>query len=355
MVYLAATKSAQASDVTPFNAAGECPDKVNKHECMFLPSTNCTPPEDLLPFLGQRKGDTLLFSKAAPDGKWLGEKRYSEYEKSDFKDLPDFKVDDYTKTNTYEMIQLNRSYTYINTGHALTVETGPLLEFHHESDPFGSRKVYFSYAMRLRSEFQLRVQYLVDTFRATNHYYANQTCVMHHMRKDDRQEKGADMIDWCKQRSYYDAVRKHLVTSGAGLNYGCQLVLPYGAASLEHYLNASSIMFPNIKNIFIATDDQAWLHQALEEYASRENNVVKTRQLRLLPFHPRHGHRQSSSLDVNAEFFATIELGRQCEGFVGYLQASAAADLFFGALCYRHHNHYLKCPNAFDFGSTAFP
>ena len=322
---------------------------------MFMPTTNCTPPSDLLSSLSERKGDTMLFSKAAVDGKLLNTKPYTDYEHSDFKDLPDFKVDDYSETNTYEMIQLNRSYTYINTGHALRVEKGPLLEFHHESDPFSGRKVYYSYALRLQSEFQFRVQYLVDTFRSTNRFYSNQTCVMHHMRKDDRQEKGADMIEWCKERSYYNDVTKHLVTSGAGLNYGCQLVLPYGAASLEHYFNASSILFPDVKNIFIATDDQAWLHQALEEYSGHEDNVVKSRQLRLLPFHPRHGHRQSSSLDVNAEFFATIELGRQCEGFVGYLQASAAADLFFSALCYRHRNHYLKCPNAFDFGSTAFP
>lgn len=130
------------------------------------------------------------------------------------------------------------------------------------------------------------------------------------------------------------------------------MILPYGAASLEHFVNASLIVTPDVENLFVSTDDPTWLHHALSEYRKQPNNQITANNLKLFPFHPPQGHKRDWSVDSNAEFFATIELGQQCKGFVGYTSSSAAAQLFRNALCYLSGFKYLRCPFEFDFGDT---
>lgn len=124
--------------------------------------------------------------------------------------------------------------------------------------------------------------------------------------------------------------------------------LPYGAISLEHMINATLMVSPLNKNIFLATDDDEWLAQAMLEYQEQENNLISKHNLNLYTFHARHGHRQAFSMDVAAEFFATIEVGQQCNGFVGFRSCSAVANLFYQSLCYSSHYEYLKCPPLYD-------
>jgi len=187
--------------------------------------------------------------------------------------------------------------------------------------------------------------------------------VMVHIRKDDRTKKGElDMIEWCRNHvTYNQETRDNWKPTGQGVsmqdlhNFGCHLILPYGAATLEHFLNASLIMAPENKNIFIATDDQVWLHQAIHNYRQSNNNLIHQKQLKLFPFHPRHNHRKDDSMDSAAEFFATIELGRQCNlGFAGYTMSSAVAQFFYQSLCYLNRYEYLSCPSLFEFGVNIF-
>ena len=43
------------------------------------------------------------------------------------------------------------------------------------------------------------------------------------------------------------------------MNLGCRLKLPYGSATFDHFFNASLILDPSIKNIFVMTDDRVAL------------------------------------------------------------------------------------------------
>jgi hypothetical protein len=104
---------------------------------------------------------------------------------------------------------------------------------------------------------------------------------------------------------------------------------------------------PHNRNIFIATDDEPWLHEAMNGYTKRSNNLISQYQLNLYPFTARHGHRNHPTTDVAAEFFATIEIGQQCNAFVGYTGCSAVAGLFFEAMCFKNQLGYLKCPDVF--------
>ena len=83
-------------------------------------------------------------------------------------------------------------------------------------------------------------------------------------------------------------------------------------------INASLIVAPNNRNIFLATDDNIWLQEAMTEYLKLPINLIKKNNLNLYSFHARHGHRNKVSIDVAAALFATIEIGQQCDAFVGY-------------------------------------
>ena len=48
--------------------------------------------------------------------------------------------------------------------------------------------------------------------------------------------------------------------------YGVNYRISYGTASLEHYVNASLVMYPYNKNNFIMTDDPKRLEQALLDF-----------------------------------------------------------------------------------------
>ena len=103
------------------------------------------------------------------------------------------------------------------------------------------------------------------------------------------------MAEWCRKHVGVNKEKKTLFPIDTGHinipNFGCNLALPYGAAGIEHFLNASLLVAPFNRNIYIATDDAAWLHQALAQYKEQPGNLIHRYGLQLFPFHPRSGHR----------------------------------------------------------------
>ena len=124
------------------------------------------------------------------------------------------------------------------------------------------------------------------------------------------------------------------------LDFHAFLVLPFGALEIEHVINASLILLPNNRILYIATDDEQWLHEAMAEYRSKPGNLISTLKFHIYSFPARKGHRQSVSTEVAAEFFATIEVGQQCHGFVGHTGRSSVAQLFFESMCYKNQYDY---------------
>lgn len=178
-----------------------------------------------------------------------------------------------------------------------------------------------------------------------------------------------DMLEWCRNYTSYNASTKVFdfirgsfkvwkndteirhVRHATFINYGCQFTLPYGAATLEHFINASLIISPHTKTLFFSTDDGAWLTKAIADYRTQPNNLIDKLQLHLHYFHPESTHRRVPSIDTAAQLFATMELGQQCDGFVGYVKGSAIAKLFFESMCYRRNSKYLSCPPLFELGT----
>ena len=55
---------------------------------------------------------------------------------------------------------------------------------------------------------------------------------------------------------------------------GCCFSLPYGAATLDHFSNASRIVIPGVKNIFMMSDDPQWVRRERKKYyhSKRDKN-----------------------------------------------------------------------------------
>lgn len=130
---------------------------------------------------------------------------------------------------------------------------------------------------------------------------------------------------------------------------GCLSPIPFGSTSIDHYVNASRILLPANRNLYIMTDDPDWLAPRLEEYRNRTRHDPD-------PFHffvnaASPSHRESSS-DASAEFWASIKLAQQCQAFAGHF-SSLSTIIVYHALCYRHGFHnFLQCPPTFDVGAV---
>jgi len=229
---------------------------------------------------------------------------------------------------------------------------------------------YKGLILRENAEFRLRIQKLVETFRQIQSLTSSNStsCVWVHARKGDRTLPDEySMTEWCKAHAKYNKETnrndlpvgnfrrtnqsdEEVVSDSDVFDLGCPLALPYGSATLEHFLNASLILSPNNRNIFISTDDDVWLTKAISEYKSQPRNLISEKHLQIFRFHPHRNHRNEPSKRTAAEFFATIELGQHCEGFVGYPSKSTVAMLFYEMMCYYHRYTYLHCPPLFDLG-----
>lgn len=371
IVYIFSSRRGKSTDSTSFNIEGECMDKVNKHQCLFLPTTNCKLPEEVVNLSFFPIVDNTYYLSADPSAQSISEKN-----RNIFNDKIQSKHKfTFPKTAPlmvfYDHYNLNPKFAYQITGTAPYIDISDSNTYTHTMRKRDLNGIvsYKGSILRQNAEFKLHTQKLVEIFRTSTHphFTSNMTCIWAHARKGDRiLPDEYDMIEWCKTHTKYISDHEYkpiglfkrnnqshdeVVSDGDVYDLGCQMALPYGGASLEHFLNASLILAPNNRNIYLSTDDEEWLTKAIIEYKSQTGNLISQKNLQIFRFHPKHhNHRNIPSKTTASDFFATIELGQQCEGFVGYTEASAVAQLFYDSMCYYHRYTYLQCPPSFNLG-----
>ena len=80
-----------------------------------------------------------------------------------------------------------------------------------ETSDFGkSLKYIFGSVHRPNTEFRIKIQYYIDTFRTSTHptFHSNQTCMFAHIRKDDRVLPHIDMTEWCSNHTVRRIIHK---------------------------------------------------------------------------------------------------------------------------------------------------
>lgn len=124
---------------------------------------------------------------------------------------------------------------------------------------------------------------------------------------------------------------------------GCFHERPYGAISLQEYLNRAFDIHPTY-NVFIATDDGIWLEKEKELISSKWSifSVSGSPSSRSVS-------DSKSATKNGVDFFASLALARQCQAFVGHW-GSAISQLFYHYMCISHDMKVNTCPPAVNIG-----
>lgn len=356
------TRTGLVASESPFAASDECVDLVNKWECLFLTTTNCTLPK-LISECPDRKcvhTDVAYFSSASADGKLISDeearKMFTDMESKKF---PYYRFNDKMieyPGHTNVAFELTDPYT-------ITPETTRTSPFECNVD---TTKYIFGIYTRFDSDFRMEIQNLVDDFRYNQEpkFTPSMSCTAIHIRKDDRVLKDTDMIEWCLNHTKLSSdgsgyTHTGLNRFGSGEislgewhDMGCSMVMPYGAASLMHFINASLIIEPEEKNLFIMTDDKEWLKHEMAHFHHIKHTDARLRNLNIFTFPAREKHRTQHDSIVSAEFWASMAIATQCSSLVGYVHASAAANIIYRYMCFYHNFKFLACPKLYTFRSS---
>ena len=193
---------------TPYASNEECTNKINKYECIFMPSTNCKIPES---FYGGKRGEHF-YTKAALDGVVIGKDKLPSYEQNELKNAKSFILDGDMEKSEHTLFTIGSKYHYLNT--KVPVEINDATTATQKGGVTFNTvglKYVFGYVHRPNTEFRLKIQHYVDKFRASTHptFLSNSSCVFAHIRKDDRALPHVEMVEWC-----YNHTRKKKGESG---------------------------------------------------------------------------------------------------------------------------------------------
>jgi hypothetical protein len=95
---------------------------------------------------------------------------------------------------------------------------------------------------------------------------------------------------------------------------GCSFKLPFGAASLEHFLNASKVLLPNNRNVFIMTDDPNWVKRERKKYYSSRRHLLDKDTFKIFSPSVIKADHRGGSIGASAEFWGQITMAQQCQG-----------------------------------------
>jgi hypothetical protein len=338
-------------DKVYFSGENYCVADTNKWDCLFLPTTNCSLPTEFRNCHDDRQcmpeaWGSGIYTSASEAGRLLrpvgGESVYSNVSNPSNKDI-----------RLFAGLSLgSRQFTLMKSS-ALPNEitATSLVSQRKESEITVSTIWYNAVLTRFKVQFQAKIQNLMHSFRTSHPFFHRDTqCIALHIRMDDRNKPGLDLEEWCNRCALF----RDGVSSGSGgyrrrsgfnfscseydegtwCDYGCNTDLPYGSASLEHYINASYLLNPSINHLFIMTDDMNWLHSQRvaynEKYHAGTDAAGSHRPvLHVFPTRPNH---RSSNLAAAEDFWASVALAQQVSlvmlsVFTGYLASVLMAML----------------------------
>lgn len=347
---------------TSFLSQGYCPHIDNKFECAFLPPTTCALPSLERVEMNQTfslssqsssssSSSTSSASTSSASTSSLSNSIPTPITQSEFEQLNKKanKADRNENPKYIEHAIATFSKKYSN----LYLPNGP----HVDEQRYSPYDTLFTYATLFRLNYAYRSQVFHEIYKfksSLKEPFPTGDCIAIHIRRNkDRapyELRGPKIIEWCQKyktrpdgKCWDDEAQDYIAKGDCihSYDYGCHTANPYGALTLEHYLNASSLLPSKKQNIYLRTDDDLFVQEELKNYHGDK---------RIFYFPAHHDHRKGST-SSGISYMAAIELARECDGgFVGHT-GSAVTNLFMSLLCIRHAGKFAQCPDFFDFGS----
>ena len=239
------------TDSTSFISAQDCPKLINKWECAFLPTTNCTIPEVVTHCKGTNcvihavqdiSFSSAMFDSAGAKGQVIlqGSPPYNAVKAKTHADLA------YNAQYTQAVAMANKA------GRPGTSYGKP---FYPEKAPFQGMMINdFNEYMQTQGLMLRHSAFYRSRIADTIHHFYESTgltvasrCVAAQIRRGDRANPGLNLREFCLKPENRDS------------DYGCASV-PYGLVTLQHVIDsAETLVEPSVRNLFVTTDDEAWL------------------------------------------------------------------------------------------------
>jgi hypothetical protein len=326
-----------------------CPGILNKWNCAFLSSTNCSWPSEVTRCDGYdlktcQVHDGVLYSEATPRGEIIDS---SKAEKN--------------------LILLSSLLSLRKYSQQLLVQWKEVNNFENLSKAsinveLSAENIFpIAFIFRLNHDFRRKVWQQISNFRRTTipHLNSKVNCIMIHIRHDDRKLGLSEMelLKFCKEFIRTDNGCSNSTTGASiphcsndiDLDYGCSTAIPFGAITFNQYIQAAQSLVQDSDqrpDIFIITDDGKWVKTESKAYKKEWN-------IHIFPAPP--NHREPSTAN-GANVFASFQLAQQCSGLVGH-HGSAFTQLIHMYMCYQHRINgkvlFGECPATFDFSVLA--
>ena len=311
-----------------FISAADCPNRRNRWECIFLPSTNCTVPDAVT---------TCNTTNCVQNAD------FDYYSIANRSGLPVPSPDNSfgATPNTPEQA---------HWGYYKDVPDMPYLYNTEQPRGDGNVNVFF-HLFELRPNLFLRslIAQMIEEFGKTNNFnFASDRCIAAHVRRGDRNlpEGFTNASEYCKSAA-----------GRSDSDKGC-FDVPFASIGLHHIMKKAQTLAghlrPGIRTVIVATDDYAFVKSEIVRL-EKENLMNGWRVLAITPpeefFDNEQKHdytffRSSMGTAGGVHFVGSLELLRHCEGFVGHDGSSVA--LFLRAMCIKHYKYIGICPPALN-------
>jgi len=146
------------------------------------------------------------------------------------------------------------------------------------------------------------------------------------------------------------------ISAGHITDLGC-FNTPFASVTLRHVLDsAADLVPPAVRTLVLASDDETWMVEEISRMRTERPDwrVFFLEAPKLEGGHQKqsgdaayHYMRSTGGTASGTFWWASIELARQCEGFVGHF-GSGATMFFHKQLCENHRDYENVCPPSFD-------
>jgi hypothetical protein len=332
-------------EAVTYASSSFCPNIINKRLCIVIPLTNCTMPSYLTSLSGEENRDILF-----PQGDFLKFYNITINSKPISNDEPHFgRIIDHPYY--YQLDQLYTKYFENYFDYVNVINSNGESINKSEDDLYNPKVdlVLSTFALHLRLNARMRrlVEQRILKFRYEEtipFFSLRSSCVAIHIRRSDRARGNINMTEFCHQHLPYCKTHEDDIDLScfALQEFGCTDRYPFGGLSLIDYINKAKLLQPYVENVFIMTDDDAWLHHELSSLVKKNIHIyhIAARD------DVRH-HDSPNATENGIDFFASLSLIRQCDSFVGHFR-SQISDLLYQAMCFHHGSTTGTCPAACD-------